>query len=103
MALGTAIAGLVTVGNLWIIMMLTYRLTRGLSVQGEGLGMVGLVAVVKFPLAIGAYTLVAYAFDVLAAFLGLLVLVVPVVVRGAVYLARTPIPSDSNELEVEGM
>jgi hypothetical protein len=97
-AAGVLVSGLATVANLWVIMMLTYRLTASLDGEGGNLPLIGVLGLLKVPLALVIYTLIATTFGLLSAFLGLLVLMAPVTVRGLKFLVQTPIPSEEMEL-----
>ena len=96
-AIGVALSGLVTVGNFWVIMMLTFRLTAALDGESQNVALVGGLGLIKVPLALAIYTAIASYFGLLGAFLGLMVLMVPVTVRGLQFLIQTPIPSDDVE------
>ncbi len=97
-AAGVVVSGLATVVNLWVIMMLTYRLTASLDGEGGNLPLIGVLGLLKVPVALAIYTLIATYFGLLSAFLGLLVLMSPVTIRGLKFLVQTPIPSDEMEL-----
>ena len=79
-------------------MMLTYRLTAALETQNGQLPLVGLLGLVKVPVVMVVYTLIAQTFGLLAAFLGILVLMAPVCIRGLQFLAQTTVPSDEMEV-----
>jgi len=96
MAAGVSLSGLGTVLNLWVIMMLTFRLTA--DEGGQQLALVGLLALFKVPLALAMYSLVAVYFGLLSAFLGLLVLMAPVCFRGFSFLIETSVPADEFEI-----
>lgn len=98
LATGVLASGVVTVVNLWVIMMLTYRLTAALETQNGQLPLVGLLGLVKVPVVMVVYTLIAQTFGLLAAFLGILVLMAPVCIRGLQFLAQTTVPSDEMEV-----
>ena len=98
LASGVLASGIVTVVNLWVIMMLTYRLTAALETQNGQLPLIGVLGLVKVPVVMAVYTLIAQTFGLMAAFLGILVLMAPVCIRGIQYLAQTTIPSDEMEV-----
>ena len=98
LAAGVLTSGLVTVGNLWGIMMLTYRLTAALETQNGQLPLIGVLGLVKVPVVMAVYTLIAQTFGLMSAFLGILILMAPVCFRGVQYLAQTTIPSDEMEV-----
>jgi hypothetical protein len=97
-AFGALLAGLFTTFNLWVIMMLTFRFTDGLVNEGRNLGMVGVLSLLKVPLALIVYTVIANYFGLMATFLGLMVLMSPILVRGSLFLLETPIPADEPEM-----
>ena len=97
-ALGTLFSGLTTVINFWVIMMLTFRLTSSMADDGRQVALVGILGLVKVPLAMVAYTVIASYFGLLSAFLGITVLLAPVCFGGFMYLWQTPIPADDMEL-----
>ena len=97
-AFGTLLSGLTTVINFWVIMMLTFRLTSSLEDDGRQVALVGLIGLIKVPVAMAVYTVIASYFGILSAFLGITVLFAPVCLGGLSYLWRTPIPSDDMEL-----
>lgn len=98
LASGVLASGIVTVVNLWVIMMLTYRLTAALETQNGQLPLIGVLGLVKVPVVMAVYTLIAQTFGLMAAFLGILVLMAPVCIRGIQFLAQTTIPSDEMEV-----
>ena len=98
LAAGVFTSGLVTVANLWVIMMLTYRLTAALETQNGQLPLIGVLGLVKVPVVMAVYTLIAQTFGLMSAFLGILVLMAPVCFRGVQFLAQTTIPSDEMEV-----
>ena len=97
-AFGVLLSGLTTVVNLWVIMMLAFRLTGSLAGDGRNVALVGVLALIKVPLAMAAYTVIASYFGLLSAFLGILVLMAPVCFGGLKFLIQTPIPGDDMEL-----
>lgn len=98
LATGVLASGVVTVVNLWVIMMLTYRLTAALETQNGQLPLVGILGLLKVPVVLVVYTLIGQTFGLLAAFLGILVLMSPVCIRGLQFLAQTTVPSDEMEV-----
>jgi len=98
LATGVMVSGIVTVINLWVIMMLTYRLTTSLETQNGQLPLIGILGLVKVPVVMFVYTLTAQTFGLLSAFLGILVLMSPVCIRGLQFLAQTTVPSDEMEV-----
>ena len=97
-AFGALLSGLTTVVNFWVIMMLTFRLTSSLEDDGRQVALVGLIGLLKVPLAMAVYTVIASYFGLLSAFLGITVLFAPVSLGGLQYLWQTPVPSDDMEL-----
>jgi hypothetical protein len=96
-AAGVCLSGLTTVVNIWVIMMLTYRLTASIAGDGSQVAFVGVLGLLKVPVAMAVYTVIAQYFGLLSAFLGLLVLMAPVTLRGIQFLAQTSIPSEEME------
>ena len=97
-AFGALLSGLTTVVNFWVIMMLTFRLTSSLEDDGRQVALVGVIGLLKVPLAMAVYTAIASYFGLLGAFLGITVLFAPVSLGGLRYLWQTPVPSDDMEL-----
>lgn len=97
-ATGVLLSGLATVANLWVIMMLTYRLTSALDDEGGSLALIGGLALLKVPVALVVYTVIAQFFGLMSAFMGLLILLAPVIYRGLQFLVQTPIPSNEMDL-----
>ena len=56
-AAGVVVSGLATVVNLWVIMMLTYRLTASLDGEGGNLPLIGVLGLLKVPVALAIYPL----------------------------------------------
>ena len=77
--------------------MLTYQLTASLDGAKRSIAAYRCLGLVKVPVALAIYTLIA-TFGLMAAFLGILVLMSPVCIRGIQFLVQTPIPSDEMEL-----
>lgn len=96
-AVGVVLSGLVTVVNMWVIMMLTYRLTASMAGEESNLAVVGVLGLLKVPLVMAVYTVIAHYFGLLSAFLGILVLMAPVCIRGVQFLAQTSVPSEEME------
>ena len=97
LAAGVCLSGLATTVNMWVIMMLTYRLTASIAGDGSQVAFVGVLGLLKVPVAMAVYTVIAQYFGLLGAFLGLLVLMAPVTLRGIQFLAQTSIPSEEME------
>jgi len=89
-ALGTLATGAFVLGNLWVLGKLIRRVTGYLAGEDpQGALAVGFL-VVKFPLALGVITLLAWVFDGLSVAFGMGAMVFAVFVRGFVNLLRTP-------------
>lgn len=95
-ALGTACTGLFVLGNLFVLGKLVRRLTAFMAGQDPQGGLAIAFLVVKFPLALGLITLLAWAFDGMSVALGMGAMVFAVLVRGFVDLMRSPPDADDS-------
>ena len=88
--LGTAATGLFVLANLFLLGRLIRRVTAYLAGEDpQGSLAVGFL-VIKFPLALGIITLLAWVFDGLAVALGMGAMVIAIFVRGLVNLLQPP-------------